>query len=333
MKIHALLGSWGLLLVLCAQPVLTGEEAPKWRIETRTLAHAPDGSPDIRMDWGPGEWVELTVVPESAKSVEWEIKGAARVSNRFGNPTLLMVGYGKGEGPVSIRAFINEPRHPAPPVPKMAADQKAEAETKRKNQRAELESLSSLADKPGVFDALCSKIYTEEFLLFEDLAETQPSDLPYYIKTLPELDRLALKAPGSSMWAGIQRSFAEATALRLAACLDRTEDQSRLDKNFWDLLHALVANLQSLQRQYDAAGGEANSMARFGGPEGMTPETRKNGVANALRSFLPRQRYLLFVQVLNVFPGAPVEKVKEGLLKQGFTEAEADFLLDVPVTR
>jgi len=65
----------------------------------------------------------------------------------------------------------------------------------------------------------------------------------------------------------------------------------------------------------------------------MTPEARKNGVANALHSFLPRMRYLLFVQALNAFPSVPVEKVKEGLLKQGFTKTEADFLLDVPVPR
>gem|GEM_PF-5166660 len=44
-------------------------------------------------------------------------------------------------------------------------------------------------------------------------------------------------------------------------------------------------------------------------------------------------RYLLFVQALNAFPSVPVEKVKEGLLKQGFTKTEADFLLDVPVPR
>lgn len=333
MKFRAQLGSWWLLLVLCAQPVSHGEEAPKWEIKTRTLAHAPDGSPDTRSDWGIGEWVELKVVPESAKSVEWEIKGSARVSNRFGNPTLLMVGYGKGDGPISIGAYVNEPRHPARPVPEVPADKKAEAAAKRKNQRVTLESLSSLTDKPQEFDAACSKIYEEEFLLFEDLDETQPSDLSYYTKTLPELDRLAVKAPGSSMWAGIQRSFAEAAALRLAAYLDRSEDKSQLDQKFWDLLHALVTNMQSLHRQYEAAGGKANSMARIGGMGGMTPEARRNGVANALHSGLPRMRYLLFLQVRNAFPGVPVEKVKEGLLKQSFTQAEADFLLDALVTR
>ncbi len=315
-----------MMLAVEAQPVLNGEEAPKWRIETRTLAHAPDGSPDTRWDWGFGEWVELTVVPDSAKSVEWEIKGQARVSNRFGNPTLLMVGFGKGEGAISIGAYVNEPRHPAPPVPEVPADKKAEAETRRKNQRAELASLSTLVGKPEEFSAVYGRIY-EEIFLFEELDETQPSDLPYYIKTLLELDRLEVKSPQ------IQRAFAEAAALRLAACLDRAEDKRRLEKDFWDLFHALVANLQSLYRQYEDAGGAANSMASFGEIGPMTVERQNRAIANALHSFLPWQRYLLFVQALNAFPGVPMEKVKEGMQKQGFTEAEADFLLDVPVTR
>jgi|GEM_PF-4703612 len=249
MKSHAQLGSLWVLLVFCVQQVSYGKDAPKWEIKTRTLAHAPDGSPDTRWDWGLGEWVDLSVVPDSASHVEWDIKGKAMVSNRFGNPTLLLVGYGKGEGPISIGAFVNEPRHA--PVPMMPWDNKAEAEAKRKNQRSELAALSALSNDPEKFDALCGKIFDGEFLLFEDQDETQSSDLPYYIKTLPELDQLAVKAPGSSMWAGIQRSFAEAAALRLAACLDRTEDKRRLEKDFWDLFHALVANLQSLSRQYE----------------------------------------------------------------------------------
>ncbi len=148
-----------MLLVFCVQLASNGKDEPKWEIKTRTLAHAPDGSPDTRWDWGFGEWVELTVVPDSAKSVEWEIKGQARVSNRFGNPTLLMVGYGKGEGPISIGAFVNEPWHPAPPVPEVPADKKAEAETRRKNQRAELASLSTLPGKPEKFSAVYGRIY------------------------------------------------------------------------------------------------------------------------------------------------------------------------------
>lgn len=328
MKSHAQLGSLWMLLVFCVQPVSNGKDEPKWKIETRTLAHAPDGSPDSRKQFGIGEWVELRVVPETIANVEWVIKGSAMVSNRFGNPTILMVGYGKNEGPISIEATVHDQPQAAVHALKKSGKDQSAAESRRESQRAELANLSALAGKQDEFDAVCAKIY-EEIFLFEPLDETQPSDMAYYIKTLPELDRLSLKVLGSYQWAGIQRSFAEAAALRLAACLDRTADISQLNEDFWKLLHASVANLQSLYKQFEAAGGEANSIARIGiGYDKYTPEVRKNRTANALRSGLRNTHALLYVQVINAFPGVTAEKLKKALLDHGFTDAEVSIFLD-----
>lgn len=330
MKTSAQLGSLWMLLVLCVQPVSHGKDAPEWEIKTRTLSPAPDGSPDSRTVFGIGEWVELKVVPETFSNVEWVISGAAMVSNRFGNPTILMVGSGKNSGPISIEATFHDQPQAVTLVLKKSGEDKAASENRRQSQRSEIEALTTLADKPEEFDALCAKIY-EEIFLFEDLEETQPSDLTYYINTLPKLDRLSLKAPSSYEWAGIQRSCAEAAALRLAACLDRTADKGQLGEDFWNLLHASVANLQSLLRQYEAAGGKANSMGKMGiGYDRYTPEMRKNRTANALHSRIPHIRSLLYVQVINAFPGVPSEKLTKALYEHGFTDGEASFLLDTP---
>lgn len=321
-----------MLLVLCVQPVSQGKDEPEWEIETRTLAHAPDGSPDSRKQFGIGEWVELKVVPETVANVEWIIKGTAMVSNRFGNPTILMVGHTRSAaaldaGKVSIEATVHDQAQAVVPAPKKTGKDQSAAESRRESQRAELATLSAMVDKQDEFDSACTKIY-EEIFLFEPLDETQPSDMPYYIKTLPELDRLSLKVQGSYAWSGIQRAFAENAPLRLAACLDRTADKSRLSEDFWKLLHACVANWQSLCNQYEAAGGKGNSMGHLG-VRVMTPEVRKNQTANALHSALPRIRALLFVQVINAFPGVPAGKLKQALMDHGFSGAEACFLAEM----
>lgn len=321
-----------MLLMLFVQPVSHGKDEPKWEIETRTLAHAPDGSPDSRKQFGIGEWVELKVVPETVANVEWVIKGSAMVSNRFGNPTILMVGYTRSAGAldagqVSIEATVHDQPQAAVPAPKKSGKDQRAAESRRESQRAELVTLSALADKQNEFDSVCAKIY-EEIFLFEPLDETQPSDMAYYIKTLPELDNLSLKVLGSYQWAGIQRSFAENAALRLAVCLDGTADKSHLSEDFWKLLHASIVHLQSLYKQFEAAGGEANSMGHLG-ISVITPEARKNQTANALRSGLRNTRALLYVQVINAFPGVPLEKRKKALIDRGFTNGEASFLLEM----
>lgn len=150
MKMHGLTLGFSMMCVTGAVLADDKKNEPQWEIVTRTLAHAPDGSPDSRKQLGIGEWVELRVVPETISNVEWIIKGSAMVSNRFGNPTILMSGYtrsgsGFAEGKISIEAIVHDEPQAALPASKKTRKDQGAAQSKRESQRAELASLSVLA--------------------------------------------------------------------------------------------------------------------------------------------------------------------------------------------
>ena len=92
-----------------------GGTEPKYQIKSRTLAHAPDGSPDSRKDFGIGEWVEFKIVPASTSVVEWFVEGDGALSNRFGNLTILFVGYGENDRPLKVSISVRDkPRLTSP---------------------------------------------------------------------------------------------------------------------------------------------------------------------------------------------------------------------------
>jgi hypothetical protein len=323
MKSHALLVSLWLLLVFCVQQVSYGKDAPKWEIKTRTLAHA-EGYPDSRKTFGGGEWVELKLVPETITNVEWVIEGDSVVTNRFGNPTILLVGFaGK---PFSFSALVHEnPQAQAPESKNSGAINKWRA------LGDELPKLEKVAYKPEDFETRCAAAHQTLYPMAERTS-IESLDMESFIKLLSEMDRLSLVFPETSSWARLRGVAANAAAFRLGVCLDSTADKSQLPPDFWKLLRACVSNLESLEQQFEAAGGEANSSIRvYNGNrppfEGYNPRLSKNALASNLSHFLTDLPFLLYVQIRNALPGASAKKLKEVLLEHGFTQEEIARLL------
>lgn len=323
MKIPAQRCPLWMLFVFCVQSLMHGKDEPKWEIETRTLAHAPDGSPDSRSTFGIGEWVEIKIVPETIANVEWMIKGGSMVTNRFGNPSILIVGYDGGE--FSLEANVYEEPHAD-----VADSKDAAAKSKWLGLVTALQTLEKVAAKPAEFESHCEAVQKTLYPLY-DQSSIQALEMGAFIRLLGEMDRLSPGFPDAYSWARLRGAAAEASALRLGVCLDSTADKSKLEPAFWDLLRACVTNLENLNKQFEAAGGEANSTARiFSGPPpfaGYNPMLGKNAVANALSNRLSTLPFLLYVQVRNALPGASANKIKEVLLERGFTQEEIARLL------
>lgn len=293
----------------------------EWEIETRTLAHAPDGSPDSRTNFGIGEWVELKVVPETTTNVEWIIKGNALVTNRFGNPTLLLVGWGKDDAEIQMSATVHD--KPAAATAPKPADP---SEDLARQLSAGLTKLRLFSNDPGKFDAACEelqKAMSPKWVNFEVIGA---AGMEGFTNFLTDSDLWSPRFPDSRPWAVVRRTTAEAAGFRLAACLDVTADKSEIPAQFWTLLHACIANLQSLTEQFEDAGGEKASeeVFNFRGANQNSPEGRRAAVANALRSCLPDLRELLLVQIKIALPGVPIGKLSPRLREMGFNDQERD---------
>jgi hypothetical protein len=311
---------WAMSVPLVSQE--PGKKAePDFEIKTRTLGHAGDGSPDSRDTVGIGEWVELSTVPETISNVEWVIKGDSRVTNRFGNPTILIVGDG---GEVTIAATVHD-------TPQSAKQPPPDVELQHKWQELEekLDVLAKLADKPAAFEAKCEKLAFSP-VMYSGLAGLQYENCDRIVLVLSNTNATAHAVPISYGWVRIQTKILEAAALRLGTILDSTADKNRLRDDFWQLLHACVISLECQNKQFEDAGGEANAEALGGnGKEfyGALEYARKVG-ANAFSVVLPDLRYLMYVQVLNALPKTTLEQKKTVLIKHGFSEKEAKFLLE-----
>lgn len=323
MKSHAQFGSLWMLLVFCVQPVSYGKDEPKWEIKTRTLAHA-EGYPDSRSTFGIGEWVELKVVPETIANVEWIIEGDGVVTNRFGNPAILIVGSDGGK--FSLGAVVHEdPQAQAPESKNSGASNKWRALWD------DLPSLEKMVDKPKDFETRCAAVHQTLYPMAERTS-IEALDMASFTKLLGEMDRLSLVFPETASWARLRGVAANAAAFRLGICLDSTADKSQLPSDFWKLLRACVSNLESLEKQFEAAGGEANSSIKVENGnrppyEGYNPRLGKNAVANSLSHFVAHLPFLLYIQIRNALPGASAKRMKEVLLEHAFTQEEIARLL------
>ncbi|MBN8417277.1 MAG: hypothetical protein J0L73_00020 [Verrucomicrobia bacterium] len=329
MKSPVHLGSLWMLLVLCVQPVSNGKDEPEWKIVTRTLEHAPDGSPDSRTNFGIGEWVELKVEPQTISNVEWIIGGDCIVSNRFGNPSLLICGGGAGS--LSLSAKVHD-------EPQAATSQPPKKQSKKKwlQLDTELQGLEKIADQPSAFSAQCSVI-DDEGHLYEGLQEFQGEEVSRYIRLLNDLSRLSYRATGTSSWVAIQSSVLESSAMRVGLYLDSTADKNKLGKDFWDLLRTCTTTLNCQYKQFEEARRNANKRVENDKPPAVTLGLGGNGlvaptgpaaVAGAFARGLPKLRFLLYVQVLNALPGTTRGQQKEALGRHGFSKDEADLLLN-----
>lgn len=313
-----------LILPSCAQTA-----KPRFEIKTRTLGHAPDGSPDSRRDVGIGERVEIKVVPETIGYVEWVIQGDAVESNRFGNPAIVFMG--GSPGAVSFSVCVHDAPRAAPPSFK-----KIPAMEKWRRLEAQLMEIEKLAGQPSAFESHCDKICAD-VLLHEGLEAAARESLARFSLLLEEISDLSRRAPGSSSWAEIQSQLLEASALRLGACLDSTAEKSALEDDFWKLLHACTVTLDCQYKQFEVARRNARKRIKNDSPPAVLVGTDGNGVvlpkgpaavASAFGNSLPDLRYLLYVQVLNALPGTTRGQQKEALGGHGFSKDEAELLLN-----
>lgn len=321
MKIYVRPGWFWLLLVFFAQTTSDGKDAPKWEIKTRTLAHAPDGSPDSRSTFGIGEWVELKIVPETIAHVEWIIKGGSMVTNHFGNPSILIVGYDGGKFSVSAKVH-DTPQSRQSPAPDLDDKHKwLELDGK-------LEALTKEAGQPGAFEARCQKLIPIS-TLYQGLAGMEGEEVDRIVRLLRDMNALSRKVSVSCCWARTQTKILETACLRLGRCLDGAADKSELGGDFWLLLQVCVGTWECQNKQFEDAGGEANAEALSGSAGeflGDFEYGRKVG-ATVFSTNLPHLHYLLYVQVLNALPAMGLEQRKKALIKHGLSEDQADFLL------
>jgi hypothetical protein len=304
------------------------KDQPKWEIKTRTLEHAPDGSPDSRENVGIGEWVELRVVPETIANVEWIIKGGSILSNRFGNPSILIMGGDAGKLSMSVK--VHDAPHTASP-----AFKKHPPQNKWRRLESELQVLETLADKPSAFEAQCNMIDFDAHL-YEGLAEARSQSTRRLTRLLNDISALSRRAPGANSWIRIQTSVLESASLRLGVCLDSNADKSKLEKDFWDLLHACTITLECQYKQFKQARSNASNPVENKKPPVVRGDYERSeyiglkgprAVASAFSGSLPKLRYLLYVQVLNALPGATSEQQRKALIQHGFSKKEADLLL------
>jgi hypothetical protein len=314
MKMNGLMLGLAMMCVMGAATAADKKVQPKWEIKTRTLLHA-EGYPDSRKTWGLGEWVELKVVPATISNVEWVVEGDAIVSNRFGNPSILVV---QGGGKSSLSAIVHDEPQAASQAPPTSPPQ-----DKWQRLAAELPVLEKMADKPADFEAYCTKVHQSLYPKLE-LSSIQAADMAFFIRLLQGTDRLSLISPGSFYWAEIRGVVADAAGMRLAVCLDNTADKTKLGGEFWDLLRACVANMESLKKQLTSAVAEFN---------GITDplEKEKNGrnaAATTLRNHLSTLPFLLYVQLRNALPHASGSELKAALQEHGFSKGEITILLN-----
>jgi hypothetical protein len=314
MKMHGLMLGLSMMCVMGAVTAAEKKIQPKWEIKTRTLLHA-EGYPDSRDTWGLGEWVELKVVPATISNVEWVVEGDVIVSNRFGNPSILVV---QGGGKTSLSAIVHDEPQAASQAPPASPPQ-----DKWQRLAAELPVLEKMADKPTDFEAYCTKVHNGLYPMLER-SSIEAADMAFFIRLLQETDRLSLVFPDSFYWSRIRGVVADAAGMRLAVCLDGTADKSKLGTIFWDLFRACVTNMESLKRRFEDAGGEANST--FVGNDG--PVGGKKAVANALSSPLSTLPFLLYVQLRNALPHASGSELKAALQEHGFSKGEITILLN-----
>lgn len=321
MKSPAHVCSLWILLMFCMQPVSHGKDAPKWEIKTRTLAHAPDGSPDSRQTFGIGEWVELKVIPETISNVEWIVEGDSRVTNRFANPTILIVGCDGGQ--FSIGATVHD-------IPQSRQAPQPDLDDKHKwlELEAKLEKLAKEADKPGAFEDRCEKLIPTS-TLYQGLVGMEGEEVDRIVRLLREMNALSRKVPISCCWARTQAKILETACLRLGRLLDTTADKSKLGDDLWLLLQVCVLTWECQNKQFDDAGGEANAESLSGNAReflGDLEYGRKLG-ATVFSTNLPHLHYLLCVQVLHALPAMGLEQRKKALFKHGLSEDQADFLI------
>ena len=317
------------MCVLLFLPACAGTGKPPFKIQTRTLNHAPDGNPDSRLDVGIGERIELKAIPETIGYVEWIVEGGS-LTNRFGNPTVLIAGGDAGK--LSISAKVHDEPHAASPHSKKNASTE-----KWRLLEAQLQELEKLADKPSAFESHCDTI-NNGTLLYEGLAEAQGESLKRFGRLLNDISDLSRRAPGSNSWARIQSKILEASAMRLGVCLDSTADKSRLEKDFWALLHTCASTLECQHQQFEKARRNAKTHVQIEKPPADPLNYERSGymvfpkgpiaVASAFSSILPDVRYLLYVQVLNALPKTTQEQKRMILIKHGFSKAESALLLN-----
>ncbi|MDI1311729.1 hypothetical protein [Prosthecobacter sp.] len=259
--------------------------------------------------------MELKVVPETPDYVEWVTEGDVAVTNRFGNPSILMVG--SDGGAISLSVTVHDAPQANKPAPKSP-----EAGNKWRRLAAELPALEIMADKRGDFDACCATLFKGLYPINERSA-IEAEDMAFFIQLLKETDRMALVLPSSMWWSKIRGTVAEAAGQRLAVCLDSTADKSKLQGEFWTLLRACVTNVESLKTQLQNAIAEFESIID---PQEKNQNGR-NAAATALDNHLSTLPFLLYVQIRNALPDAPVGELKNALREHGFSKDEIVLLM------